>query len=143
MPIYEYFCEKCALKFEISKPIAKYDSDENCKICGKRSKKMISEINVVVKGDSHHKTADQVIGEDANKRWQNYYDKKSQKDKIRAETGTGALVKLPDGSYKAASKAVIEHRNKVGKEFSTALQDHRKERQKKGIPASDTLKPEE
>src|SRR5208282_1700952 len=112
-------------------------------ICGQKSKKLLSEVNVAVKGDSHHKTADQVIGEDANKRWQMYHDKKSQKDKIRTETGTNALVKLPDGSYKAATKAVVDHRNKVGNEFSSALTEHRKERQKKGIPASDTKNPDE
>ncbi len=144
MPIYEYYCGKCSLLFEVSKPIIKYDSEEKCRMCGQTSKRMISsEVGISVKGESSHKTVDQVVGEDAAKRWQQYHDRKSEKDKIRAKSGSGALVKKPDGSYAAAPKEIVEHRNKIGEQFATALSEHRVDREKKGIPASDTMKPEE
>ena len=40
MPLYEFFCEPCQLKFEVRKNIGDYNA--TCPDCGKQAKKIMS-----------------------------------------------------------------------------------------------------
>ena len=44
MPIYEFFCEPCQLKFEARKIISERDS-VSCPKCGQKARRVISVVN--------------------------------------------------------------------------------------------------
>lgn len=48
MPTYAYECEKCDIEFEVIKPIREYDTDEFCKGCGNKSKKLVTAPSIFI-----------------------------------------------------------------------------------------------
>lgn len=40
MPVYDYFCEKCDLEFEVVKSIKEYDGQDQCVSCGNVGKRI-------------------------------------------------------------------------------------------------------
>jgi putative FmdB family regulatory protein len=42
MPIYQYYCEKCAKEFEMKRLMADSDKLASCPICGKKGSKMVT-----------------------------------------------------------------------------------------------------
>ncbi len=42
MPIYEYFCPKCGIEFELVRPISKSNEAAFCPKCGLRGEKLVS-----------------------------------------------------------------------------------------------------
>jgi len=50
MPIYAYQCETCNLKFERVVSLKDYDQPQRCE-CGGPSKKLVTPVNFVLKGD--------------------------------------------------------------------------------------------
>ena len=42
MPIYEYSCTACSLKFELLRPMSKADSEASCPSCQKPGKRQVS-----------------------------------------------------------------------------------------------------
>lgn len=41
-PIYDYFCEKCSLEYEVIKSIKDYDGKDKCTSCGKVGNRVFS-----------------------------------------------------------------------------------------------------
>ena len=42
MPIYQYYCEKCAKEFEMKRLMADIDKPASCPTCGKKGSKMVT-----------------------------------------------------------------------------------------------------
>ncbi|MFC1998066.1 zinc ribbon domain-containing protein [Chloroflexota bacterium] len=50
MPIYEYYCPKCASKFELLRSMSKMDDDASCPKCKGSSKRALSRFSAFSKG---------------------------------------------------------------------------------------------
>jgi len=131
MPLYEYTCESCGYEFE--ELVGKSDDSitMECSKCGATAKRLVSSFSSVING-SDNESVDRKIGIEAEKRWKMVNDRqdKRRKDKNLKE------IKLPKREGAFAPAMVLGDKNEKGKrkEYSTALQKHRQERERKGQP---------
>lgn len=104
MPIYTFKCQKCSLRFEkVQKP--NNTEDVLCPDCSGISEKL-PPTNVAGKiGEvtSMPKDIDLKVGADADKKWEEYEEKKSIKEKIRKETSSEWISRDLDGGYSPLS----------------------------------------
>ncbi len=42
MPVYEYFCPKCKIKFELLRPLSRSDEKALCHVCNTESERALS-----------------------------------------------------------------------------------------------------
>lgn len=100
MPIYEFLCPKCGLKFERYYSKVSDNQKEVCPNCETSSEKVISAPSFKIgEPTSIPKDIDLKVGKDAEKRWMAYEDRNKQKENIRKATGTHRISKDADGSY--------------------------------------------
>ena len=100
MPIYEFKCSECSLKFEKMFSKISENSQEDCPNCGKLATRLISSPNFkFAESKLIPKEIDLDIGRKANQLWMDYEDRKSAKDKIRKENNSQRLSRDPDGNY--------------------------------------------
>jgi putative FmdB family regulatory protein len=52
MPIYEYFCSECGLKFELLRPLSQADKEALCPQCHKNAERKFSAFSCYSKSDS-------------------------------------------------------------------------------------------
>jgi putative FmdB family regulatory protein len=52
MPVYEYRCPECALKFELLRPMSKVNEDAACPRCNNGAKRILSTFAAFSKGSS-------------------------------------------------------------------------------------------
>jgi len=152
MPLYEYKCGKCGHEFEELSSYINRDKDQKCKLCGELSiRKPASTFGVHSELDSRrdtiatNKEIDMVVGKASEKRWEGYdakwkgrYEARQQK---RWKGKTPEALNIPkdaDGKYSPIMHLGDNKERSVRKEFSEALQEHRTERVKKGIPQFDS-----
>lgn len=128
MPLYEYECE-CGYRFEKLFTKSQDSGLSKCKKCGSNARKKMSSFSSVVPGSE---SPDVLIGREAEKRWEmhNQRQNKRRKDKkfenIQMEKNKGAYTPVMGlGDRDEKQKRV---------EYSKALQEHRKEREKRGQP---------
>jgi putative FmdB family regulatory protein len=133
MPIFEYKCEKCGYKFE-ELTVKKEDTADvtDCKNCGGKAKRQFSSFSHTVKGGSFNESVDMSIGREANNRWQSYYDKQSKRHGDKKPEPV-ELPKTKDGKYMPIMGLGDKKEVKDRSEYVSALQDHRKQRQEKGL----------
>jgi putative FmdB family regulatory protein len=133
MPIFEYTCKSCGCEFE--ELINNKDGSDiiPCKKCGKDAEKQLSRFSAVIAGGTSTEPVDMTIGREAEKRWQMHTDKQSERQKDKT-LQTFDLPKTEDGKYMPVMGLGDKAEKEKRKEYSTALQDHRQERIKKGIP---------
>lgn len=149
MPLYEYRCDNCNFEFEEIFPYEKRD-DVICKKCGSKADRKISpfgiNVSIVPGRDTVYspKEIDKVVGKDAEKRWQSYDERWKDKYKKRQEERWKGkkpeLVNIPkdsDGKYSPIMHLGDEKEKRIRKEYSEALQEHRRKRIEKGIPQFD------
>jgi len=104
MPIYEFICSKCQLKFEKTYSRTNDLKKEECPNCYAESDRVVSMSNFrFAESKAIPKEIDKKVGKDAEKRWLEYEDRKKVKDKIREDSGTPRLSRNPDGSYEPFS----------------------------------------
>ena len=100
MPMYSFKCPNCSLRFEKAMK-SNFDGQVNCPTCSGLSAKLppqnvmgrVSEIT------SLPKEIDLKVGADSDKKWVEYEDRKSQKEKIRKETESDWISRDLDGEY--------------------------------------------
>jgi len=130
MPLIEFQCGKCGLKFEELKSVSV--DTAACISCGGLSDRLMSAFSSVVAGGSPNETVDMSIGRLANQKWQNVYDRQSKRRGDK-KLQSFDLPKAKDGKYMPVmalgDKKVVEGR----KEYVGALQEHRKNRIEKGM----------
>jgi len=132
MPLFEYQCGVCGLKFEELKGQKEESNTTPCLACKGDSVRLMSAFSPVVAGGTTNEPVDMTIGREANNRWQHYHDKQSKRHAGK-EIKTFDMPKSPDGKYMPVmalgDKETVEGR----KNYVGALQQHRKERVEKGL----------
>lgn len=101
MPVYDYKCSECGLKFEKSLKMADSHSTE-CPSCKAITSSKLPAKGVMSKvAESTHipKDIDLAVGRSAEERWQAYEDKAKQKQKVRKESDTNLITRDIDGNY--------------------------------------------
>ena len=127
MPLYEFECESCGFEFE---ELSNRDSDSiGCKKCGKAAKRQMSRFSSVVVGSSNE-SVDVKIGKAANKRWEMHHERQNQRRKGK-ELKNLEVPKVGKKYAPAMGLGTKEQRTQR-KDYSVALQEHRKKREKRG-----------
>lgn len=132
MPLYEYKCTKCNLRFEELKNSKENSDIMPCRKCGETSEKQMSSFAPVMAGGSSVEPVDMKIGREANKRWQKYHDNQSKRHEGK-ELKSFDLPKAKDGKYMPVMALGKKQDVKQRNEYVGALQKHRKERSEKGV----------
>jgi putative FmdB family regulatory protein len=133
MPIYEFECKSCGYEFEELRTGKETGTVTTCKKCGKRAEKQISRFSSTIAGGTSNEPIDMTIGRAANQRWQQYHDRQSERRKDKTLENFD-LPKAKDGKYMPVMALGGKEEKTKRNEFTTALQEHREERKKKGIP---------
>lgn len=131
MPIFEYQCNVCGLEFEELLSSKESSDIMACKKCGADAPKKISRFSSVVSGGTSNETVDMTIGREAEKRWQMHQDKQAVRQKGKT-LQTLDLPKTSDGKYMPVMGLGDKVEKGKRQEYTSALQDHRADRAKKG-----------
>jgi len=121
----EFFCEKCKYLFEKNNVPAftvegKPNYSTDCPKCSGHADLYYGESAGIKTHPSN--SVDMIVGKESEKRWLEYEDRKSKKDKIRKETGqTAVALDLQKKSkldkinyeYKSVSKERIQERKEL------------------------------
>jgi putative FmdB family regulatory protein len=126
MPIYEYECQDCGLRFEKMKSMSRSDEPEACPDCKvPDAKKLVSVVNhtfahTVVGGPRPQNTGvhsidyniDRTIGRDAEQRWKTIGERDKRKDEVirdARKAGLGVtrdqLVRTEGNDYRVITEA--------------------------------------
>lgn len=132
MPLYEYKCGSCGLRFE---ELTGRTGSETapCKSCGQVAERQMSRFSSSVANGSTKESVDMTIGRDANDRWQQIHDRRDKRISSRGEELKE--IKVPqtsDGKYMPVMALGDRPVREKKKEYVSALQDHRKKRTAKG-----------
>jgi len=128
MPLYEYGCKSCGFEFE-ELSNKKNEESVECKKCGKDAQRKMSRFSSVVEG-SPNEPVDVKIGRAANKRWEMHHERQ---DKRRSGKKLEEIKVPKIGNQYAPALALGNQQEKEKrKEYSEALQEHRKKREKRG-----------
>lgn len=101
MPIYEFRCKHCGLKFEKSLKIAE-SLETDCPVCKKVTSNKLPPKGVLSKVSESTKIPKEIdlaVGKSAEERWMSYEERSNQKEKIRKESDTNLITRDPDGNY--------------------------------------------
>jgi len=139
MPIYEFKCDNCKLTFEKIFSRVSKNQQEDCPDCGNKANRIPSLTNFKMKeSTSIPKEIDLKVGADAEKRWLEYEDRKSVKEKIRKENNTSRLSRDLNGNYSPVSvtsegkvvseSEAVELRNKMYDEYQSVKKDPNSEK---------------
>lgn len=134
MPLYEYKCKKCFLKFERNLKIS--DSDNiPCPNCKEITQKLPPQnvMGAVKESTSIPKDVDKIVGKDSEEKWNDYEERKQLKEKVKKEAGTGALSRDSEGNYspleitkdgeKVSESEGIKLRKEMYDEYSSVKND--------------------
>ncbi len=146
MPIYEYQCDECGLKFDQLRKMSESDAPQRCLECGTNARKLMSAVNHAFvhpasqtrgmappnTGTSDDYNFDKAIGRDAAKRWEHIGQRIDRKKQvIRDNPGaTGYdLSRNHDGSYRVMNpqeRAASEAGRAIGAQVQQAIQAEKK-----------------
>lgn len=129
MPMYQFYCDRCSVKFEKFMKMAEATWHTKCEKCNEEADRIITA--PMINKNTDMAAADRIIGAEAEKRHEDIKKKKETKDKLRKETGNQAvetvLKKDESGKikyeYKPVSKERIEERKKLYKQFTDSKKD--------------------
>lgn len=145
MPMYEFKCSNCGLRFE------KLVHDKNvkthdCLSCGSESAKELSTFGFVFGSgktpgntgvDSLDSSVDKGVGRDAAQRWEAIKDRNSTKRKIQRSNGGEGKVPLKKnpmtGEYEPMKKEEVGEFQKLHAEHASMYEAHKQKRKEKGI----------
>jgi putative FmdB family regulatory protein len=148
MPLYEYKCVDCSHEFEVLISYVDRDNSRTCPLCIKPAVRKVastfgvhSDLNPRKDTIVTNKEIDKVVGKVAEQRWAGYDERwkarYENRQKTRWKGKTPEPINLPkdsDGKYSPIMHLGDNRERSLRKEFSEALQEHRTEREKKGIP---------
>jgi putative FmdB family regulatory protein len=132
MPIFEFECKSCGYEFEELKSNKEVSDIIACKKCGEQAERKLSRFSSVIAGGTSVEPIDLTIGRAANQRWQQYSDKQAERRKGKTLENVD-MPKAKDGKYMPVMALGNTKDKEKRKEYSTALQEHREDRKKKGI----------
>ena len=146
MPMYEYLCESCGLKFDKLRKMSESDAPQACLECGTQARKLVSATNHAFShpasqtrglappntGTSDDYNFDKAIGRDAALRWEGISQRMDRKrDVINQNPGSTGydLSRNSDGSYRVMSaqeRAASETGRTIGAKVQQAIQAEKK-----------------
>lgn len=147
MPVYEYLCEACGLKFDRLRKMSESDAPQPCLECGSDTRKLVSTVNHAFvhpasqtrglappnTGTSDDYNYDKVIGRDAARRWENIRQRVERKKQVIKENpgSTGDdLSRNHDGTYRVMSRqerSASEAGRAIGAEVQKAIKAEKKD----------------
>ena len=129
MALYEYKCKSCGYEFEELITTNEDNFITKCKKCGEDAERKISGFSAIVIGSSNE-SIDKKIGQEAEKRWEMHHNRQNQ----RRANKKLQVFKLPkeNGKYTPVMALGDKKEKKKRDEFSVALQEHKKDRIKRG-----------
>lgn len=143
MPIYEYECSDCGLRFEKMRKMSESDSATSCPECHvEGARKLVSAVNhtfahTPVGGPRPQNTgvhsidysADRVIGRDAEQRWKLIGDRSKHKDGVVHDARKAGhlvtrdhLTRTTDGGYRTITESERTTANQGREMFRQAQQ---------------------
>lgn len=128
MPLFEYVCKTCGFEFE---ELRKASDTVPCLKCKSVTEKKVSRVASVVSGGSPTESVDMTIGREAAKRWEGYEQRQSKR-RGNKELKPVSLPKTKDGKFMPVMGLGGKAERSKRTEYSSALQDHREQREKKG-----------
>lgn len=129
MPLYEYECKQCGYRFEHLFSKSEDSGFCKCRKCGADAGKKMSSFSSVVPGSE---SEDVLIGREAEKRWEMYSER--QDKRRRDKKFENIKLKKNKGTYTPVMNLGNKDEKEKRMEYSKALQEHRKEREKRGQP---------
>jgi len=146
MPMYTYKCESCGFVFEDLVSFEKRDTDVTCSLCKGKAIRGAAEVfgmhtTLNPRTDTIYspKEIDKVVGAESEKKWAGYderwkkrYEERQKKRWNGAEPAPVNIPRDSDGKYSPVMHLGNNEVKSLRKEFSSALQEHRAERVKKG-----------
>lgn len=101
MPLYEYKCEHCNMRFEKYFSKIHEKKEEKCLSCGKMAGRLMSSFSFKFNESKKiPKEIDKVVGSDAEKRWMLYEERKNKKEKLRKELNDNPISRdIESGEY--------------------------------------------
>jgi len=135
MPIYEFKCDKCDLKFEVSLKMDKSDST-TCPYCKADTSNKLPPKGVASKiGEPTHipKEIDLAVGRSAEERWQDYENRTKMKEEIRKKSDTNLISRDSKGNYaplsvgKDGSRVTSQEALKVRREMYDTMDTIKKD----------------
>ena len=140
MPIYDFKCNNCSLKFEKSLKIAE-SGETHCPNCKEKTSVKLPAKGVAGKiGEPTRipKDIDLAVGRSAEERWQAYEDRSKRKEKIRKDSDTNLITRNPDGNYaplsitkegkKVSSQEALKTRRDMYDTMDTIKKDNKTEK---------------
>lgn len=145
MPMYEFKCPECGLRFE-KLVHDKNVKSHNCLSCGALSTKELSSFGFVFGSgktpgntgvDSLDSSVDKGVGRDAARRWEAVKDRNSYKRRVQRDNGEEGKVPLKKnphtGEYEAMKDTEVGSFQKLHSEYASIYDEHKQERQAQGI----------
>ena len=129
MPLYEYSCKSCGLKFE--ELVGKVEDSVPCKSCRGVTERLMSRFSSSIANGSTNESEDMAIGREAASRWQKISDRQSKR-RGGVDLAPVSIPKADDGKYMPVMALGDPGDRKKKTEYVAALQDHRKRRVEKG-----------
>ena len=147
MPLYTYRCQNCNLEYDELVKMDERDGKRSCKRCGGPAARKVgvrfgvhSALNPKKDTISTPSEIDRVVGAASEKKWAGYNEKwRKRYEERQAKRWAGrtpeviSLPKDPDGKYTPVAHLGDAKERATRQEFSTALKEHRAEREKKGL----------
>ncbi len=146
MPIYEYQCDECGLRFDRLRKMSESDASQDCLDCGKPTRKLVTAANHAFvhpasqtrgmappsTGTSDDWNYDKAIGRDAAQKWGLIKDRVDHKKQVIAETPGASgydLTRKQDGTYRVMrpeERAASEAGRAIGAEVQKVIQAEKK-----------------
>jgi len=127
MPLREYKCKKCGYEFE---DLVNDNDVVFCKKCNGEVDLRMSAFSSVIEGGTSNESVDMKIGREANRRWEMYHDRQSRRHKLVGKKPKP--LSFPKGGLAPAMAVGTSKDKEKRSEYSTALNEHRKNRIKEG-----------
>lgn len=146
MPVYEYQCDECGLRFDKLRKMSESDAPQPCLECGVNARKLVSVVNHAFvhpasqtrgmappnTGTSDDWNYDKAIGRDAAQKWELIRQRVDHKRKVISDNpGTTGydLSRKHDGTYRVMrpeERAASEAGRAIGAEVQRAIQAEKK-----------------
>lgn len=145
MPMLEFHCPSCSLRFE--KLVRKKNvTSHACPSCDTESPKMLSAFGFKFASgkvvgnsgvDSLDSSVDRAVGRDAEKRWEAVKDRNAYKRQVQHDNGgigKVPLAKNPQtGEYIPVPEDQLPHIQDLHNEYKEAYEEHKQNRIREGI----------
>ena len=98
MPLYDYQCQKCGAYHEVYALMGDRKDEIDCPRCHGTAEQVILSAPGIMTGSMSNQTQDVAIGKHAEKRWEQIYERKAMRDKVRKDSGVQTITATGEGN---------------------------------------------